>query len=116
MRAGSGRCSALRCRPSRLPCSESYRASFLAPNPSRLPLDIVPPNAREAGRIAKHGAIGGVGERAVAFATLDAAAQLVRTLATPNRQQVVACFAQIAHGLRADAAGPDIAIGRDMAG
>src|SRR4051794_13962871 len=107
MHAGSGQCSALRCRPSRLRCSESYRGSFLSPDPARLPLDEVPPNARETGRVAEHRTIGSIGERAVAFATLDAAAQFVGALAAPDRQQVIACFAQVAHRLGADAARPD---------
>src|SRR5207249_7750822 len=50
-----------------------------------------------------------------AFAGLDTLAQLGELGAPPDRAQVVVRLAQVAHRLGADAAGPDVAVGRDVA-
>ena len=62
----------------------------------------------------EHVRVGGVGQRAVALAGLDAAPQLIGLARPPDRAEVVVVLAQVAHRLRSNAAGPDVPVGRDL--
>src|SRR5215470_10766901 len=64
----------------------------------------------------QHVRVGGVGQRAIALARLDAAAQLVGLAGPPDLTEVVVVLAQVAHRLGADAAGPHVTVRRDLRG
>ncbi len=64
--------------------------------------------------MAEHVGVGGIGQRAIALACLDAPAQLIGLRTAPHRAKIVGVLAQVAHRLRADTARPHIAIGRNL--
>src|SRR5215216_2057183 len=69
---------------------------------------------RHGRRVRQHVGVRRVGQRAVALASLDAAPQLIGLSGSPDRAEVVIVVAQVPHGLRPDAAGPDVSVGRDL--
>lgn len=64
----------------------------------------------------EHIGVGDVRQRAVALTGLDAASQFVGLCCGPRRAEVVVVVAQVADRFRTDAAGPHIAVGRDLCG
>src|SRR5258707_11228113 len=66
--------------------------------------------------MADHIGVGCVGQGAMALASFNAPAQLMSLDSHPGRAEVVVMLTQIAHRLRADTAGPDIAIRGDLRG
>src|SRR5260370_4674694 len=68
----------------------------------------------DRGPVRQHVRIGGIRERTVAFAGLDAAAQLVSVPRSPAGAEVVVVLTEVSHGLGPDAARPDVLVRRDL--
>src|SRR5947209_3900470 len=68
----------------------------------------------DRGPVREHVRVGGIRQRAVTFAGLDAASQFAGLPGTPDGAEVVVVLAQISHGLRSYTAGPDVPVRRDL--
>ena len=71
-------------------------------------------NLRQRRQAEQHIRVGGIGERTVTLTGLDAPPELVSLFTTPDGPEIVGAFSQITHGLRPDAARPDVPIGSDL--